>query len=101
MTTTAMSRPLAAFSNEPVCSFSKPEEIHAAKSALAKVRAEFGREYELWIAGARQKPGDRLSSVNPSRPSEVVGRHHKATADLANRAIEDAHSFFPEWSRTP
>src|SRR5579862_6070095 len=100
MTTTAMSRPLAAFSNEPVCSFSKPEEMQAAQEALKKVRAEFGREYELWIAGARHKTGDLLASVNPSRPSEIVGRHHKATAELANRAIEDAYAYFPAWSRT-
>jgi 1-pyrroline-5-carboxylate dehydrogenase len=101
MTTTAAPRPLAAFSNEPVCAFAKPEEMRAATAALAKVRAEFGREYELWIAGAHHKTGDLLNSVNPSRPSEIVGRHHRADAALANRAIEDAHAYFAEWSRTP
>src|SRR5579862_4376679 len=101
MTTTAMSRPLAAFSNEPVCSFSKPEEMQAAQEALKKVRAEFGREYELWIAGARHKTGDLLTSVNPSKPSEIIGKHHKATPELAKLAIEDAHAYFPEFSRTP
>ena len=39
--------------------------------------------------------------MNPSKPSEIVGRHHRASAELANRAIEDAHAYFPEWSRTP
>ncbi len=101
MTTTAVSRPLAAFTNEPVCAFSKPEEIQAARAALQKVRAELGREYELWIAGARHKTGDLLNSVNPARPSEIVGRHHRASAALAAKAIEDAHAYFPEWSRTP
>jgi len=101
MTIPAASRPLAAFSNEPVSAFSKPEEMRAAHAALAKVRAEFGRTHELWIAGARHKTGDLLNSVNPSRPSESVGRHHRADAKLANHAIEDAHAFFPEWSRTP
>ncbi|HLH40269.1 MAG TPA: L-glutamate gamma-semialdehyde dehydrogenase [Bryobacteraceae bacterium] len=101
MTTTAVSRPLAAFTNEPVCAFSRPEEIQAARAALKKVRAEFGREYELWIAGGRHKTGDLLSSVNPARPSEIVGRHHRANAALAAKAIEDVHAYFPEWSRTP
>src|SRR5277367_5490720 len=101
MTTPAVSRPLAAFTNEAVNTFSKPEDAAAAQAALKKVRAEFGREYELWIAGARHKTGDLLLSVNPSKPSEIVGRHHKATTELANRAIEDAHAYFPEWSRTP
>src|SRR5580704_12690389 len=101
MTTPAVSRPLAAFSNEPVADFSKPENLRAGQAALAKVRAELGREYDLWIAGGRHKTGDLLDSVNPAKPSEIVGRHHKASAALANQAIEDAHAFFPEFSRTP
>ena len=99
--TIAAPRRLAAFKNEPVSAFLKPEEIRAAQAALEKVRGEFRREYELWIAGARHKTGDLLNSVNPSRPSETVGRHHRADAALAHRAIEDAHAYFAEWSRTP
>src|SRR5580658_9376303 len=101
MTTPAVSRPLAAFINEEVNTYSKSEDAAAAQAALKKIRSEFGREYELWIAGARHKTGDLLTSLNPSKPSEVVGLHHKATTELAKRAIEDAHAYFPEWSRTP
>ncbi|HML17385.1 MAG TPA: L-glutamate gamma-semialdehyde dehydrogenase [Bryobacteraceae bacterium] len=101
MTTPAISRPLAAFHNEPVSQFSTSEQRSAAQGAWAAVRAQFGREYDLWIAGERHQTGDFLDSVNPSKPSEIVGRHHKASAALANRAIEDASAFFPEWSRTP
>src|SRR5258706_5655140 len=101
MTSPATSRPLAAFTNEPCADFSKPENRTAAQATLAQVRSQMGREYELWIAGARHKTGDLVASVNPSNPSEVVGRHHKADASLANRAIEDAHAYFAEWSRTP
>jgi len=101
MTTPAVSPRLAAFVNEAVNTFSKPEDAAAAQAALKKVRAEFGREYELWIAGARHKTGDLLTSVNPSKPSEIIGKHHKATPELAKLAIEDAHAYFPEFSRTP
>jgi 1-pyrroline-5-carboxylate dehydrogenase len=96
-----MSRPLAAFKNEVVLDFKRPEDLSAAQAALKRVRGELGREYELWIAGERHKTGDLLDSTNPSKPSEVVGRHHRATRELANRAIEDAHAYFPEYSRTP
>jgi 1-pyrroline-5-carboxylate dehydrogenase len=95
------SRTLAAFVNEPVSTFSKSEERAAAQAALDRIRKEFGREHELRIAGARHKTGDLLASLNPSRPSEIIGRHHKATPALAARAIEDAHAFFNEWRRTP
>jgi 1-pyrroline-5-carboxylate dehydrogenase len=69
------------------------------EAALAQVRSEFGREYDLQIAGERLKTPDKLQSVNPSNPSEIVGIHQKATPTMASNAIEAAHSFFPEWSR--
>src|SRR5690349_23986548 len=69
--------------------------------ALAKVRSEFGREYQLRIDGQWIATGDTLVSVNPSNPREVVGIHHKATAELAGRAVENAWNYFAEWSRVP
>src|SRR5882762_206855 len=88
------------FRNEPFIDFSTPANRQVMEAALAKVRSEFGREYDLRIAGERLKTPDKLKSVNPSRPSEIVGIHQKATPDLATKAIEAAHAFFPEWSRT-
>jgi|HubBroStandDraft_6_1064221.scaffolds.fasta_scaffold49979_3 1-pyrroline-5-carboxylate dehydrogenase len=92
---------VGAFHNEPYTDFSTPEGRRIVAEAGAKVRAELGREYELRVAGRRVKTNDTLKSVNPSKPSEIVGRHHKATVELANEAIESAASFFPEWSGTP
>ena len=89
------------FQNEPYTDFSVPANRQAMDAALAKVRSEFGREYDLLIAGGRLKTPDKLKSVNPSNPSEIVGIHQKATQAMASKAIESAHSFFPEWSRTP
>ena len=91
----------AAFANEPVADFSKPANREAMERALREVRAQFGREYELLIAGRREKTGDQLKSLNPSRPSEIVGVHNKATAALAKEAVEAAHAYFPEWSAVP
>src|ERR1039457_4746510 len=92
---------LPPFQNEELADFSKPENREAMERALAAVRPQLGREYEILIGGQRFKTGDLLKSLNPSRPSEVVGVHHRATTELANRAIEDAYAFFPEWSATP
>jgi 1-pyrroline-5-carboxylate dehydrogenase len=88
------------FRNEPYTDFSLPANRQAMEAALAKVRGQFGREYDLLIAGERLKTPGKLKSVNPSRPSEVVGIHQKATPEMAPRAIEAAHGYFPEWSRT-
>ncbi|MEQ1948312.1 MAG: L-glutamate gamma-semialdehyde dehydrogenase [Bryobacteraceae bacterium] len=97
---TTVTSALPAFANEPFHDFSDPGVWAAAQDAYARVRSEYGREYELWIAGAPQHTGDLLTSIDPSHPSEIVGRHHKATAELARRAVEDAYAFYPEWSRT-
>jgi 1-pyrroline-5-carboxylate dehydrogenase len=92
---------LPEFKNEPYTDFSQPENRRGMQQALAKVRSEFGREYELVIAGDRVKTGDLLKSVNPSRPAEVVGLHHKANAELARRSVEAAYEYFPEWAKVP
>ncbi len=92
---------LSEFRNEPYTDFSQPENRRMMEAALARVRSEFGREYELRIDGQWVATGDKLVSVNPSNPQEIVGIHHKATKDLAHRAVETAYAFFPEWCRTP
>lgn len=92
---------LPPFTNETVTDFSQPANRKAMEQALAQVRGEFGREYDIQIAGEHFKTGDLLKSLNPSQPNQVVSVHHKATTELATRAIENAYSFFPEWSATP
>lgn len=92
---------LSPFRNEPYTDYSTVENRRAMERALAEVRAQFGREYDLIIGGSAIKTDNKLSSRNPSRPEEVVGVHQKATPELASRAVEFAHASFPKWSRTP
>jgi 1-pyrroline-5-carboxylate dehydrogenase len=92
---------LTEFRNEAYTNFSDPANRRAMELALSKVRSELGREYELRIGGESIATGDKLTSVNPSKTAEVVGVHHKATAALAKRAVEEAYAYFPQWSRTP
>ena len=66
------------------------------EKALQKVRSEFGCEYKLRIGGESISTGDKLVSLNPSNTVEVVGIHHKATPDLAKRAVEEAYAYFPQ-----
>ena len=89
------------FRNEPAADFSKPENVEAMLAALAVVRAEFGREYDLLIGGETIRTRDLLKSVNPSKPTETVGLHHKANATLAAKAVCVADDAFQPWARTP
>src|SRR5579864_6777044 len=92
---------LPAFANEHVADFSQPRNREAMEKALRDVRAQFGQDHDLLIAGRREKTADKLKSLNPSRPGEVVGIHSKATAEMAREAVESAHAYFPEWAATP
>ena len=92
---------LPEFRNELYTDFSVPENRQAMEAALAGVRSQFGREYQLRIGSEWIATGDKLVSLNPSNTRETVGVHHKANRELANRAVECAYAGFPSWSRTP
>src|SRR5689334_6831007 len=91
---------MTAFANEACTDFSRKENADAMRAALANVRSELGREYDLLIAGERRKSVAKLESLNPSRPSEVVGIHQKGTERDARDAVEAAYTYFPDWSQT-
>ena len=84
-----MALTLPPFQNEPYSDFSKAVNRQAMDEALARVRLELGRAYPLWIAGGPVETGDMLVSTNPSHQNEIIGSHHKATPDLAKRAMAD------------
>src|SRR5215831_19251917 len=89
------------FRNEPLTDFTKETNAAAMRSAIEKVQSELGREYPLVIGGERIKTGATLDSVNPANRTQVVGTFHKATKDLANRAVETAYLTLPTWRNVP
>src|SRR5207302_8800024 len=89
------------FSNEPFVNFSMPENRKAMEDALKKVAGELGREYPLYIAGEKITTPEKMTSINPSHPNQVVGIFQKATIELANRAVEEANRAFERWKRIP
>lgn len=93
---------LPPFVNEPYRDFSQPEHKASMLDALALVRSQLGREYPLQIGGLLEQGGDsKLLSYNPSKPTELIGIHQKATAAQANRAVELAAQYFPTWAAVP
>jgi len=89
------------FRNEPFIDYSKQENRSGMLAALAKVKSQFGREYPLIIGKERITTGKKLSSANPSRPSEVIGVFSEAGADHANQAMEVAQKAFESWRHVP
>ena len=68
----------APFVNEPFTDFSAEHIARRMRAAIEKVRGELGREYDLVIGGKRSKTQEKIQSINPARPSQVVGRHQRA-----------------------
>src|SRR3954469_5906352 len=92
---------LPKFTNEPYADFSKPAIRELAQKALAKVRKELGKEYDILISGERRRSTSTLTSVNPAHPSEIIGIHQMASEDDAREVIETASAYFPTWSEVP
>src|SRR5262249_58584321 len=89
------------FRNEPLTDFTKAENAAAMRVAIEKVAGQLGAEYPLVIGGERIKTGNTLDSINPANRTQVVGRFHKATKELAEKAVEAAAETFKTWRHTP
>jgi 1-pyrroline-5-carboxylate dehydrogenase len=88
------------FVNEPFTSFALEEQASAMRQALAQVAEQLGREYDLVIGGNRLRTPGKITSINPARPTQVVGVHQKAGAEHVQLAMEAALAAFESWSRT-
>src|SRR5437870_2420465 len=92
---------LPPFANEPFIDFSAAENKRAMQTALAEVETMLGREYDIVIGGRRLRTLGKIRSVNPARPTQIVGVHQRAEAEHAEEAMQAALAAFPAWSRTP
>jgi 1-pyrroline-5-carboxylate dehydrogenase len=88
------------FVNEPPVDFNREENARKMRSAIEKVRGQLGREYDLIIGGQHVKTGEKIKSVNPAKPSQVVGLHQKASREHVEPAMNAALKAFDSWSRT-
>src|SRR6266852_3597504 len=87
------------FVNEPLTDFSKEENARKMRAAIEKVRGQLGREYDLITGGKRVKTKDKIKSINPAKPSELVGLHQKAGKEQVEPAMQAALEAFESWSR--
>src|SRR5438876_9711266 len=88
------------FKSEPFVDFTREENARKMRAAIEKVRGQLGREYDLVIGGKRVKTSDKIKSINPAKPSQVVGLHQKAGKEHVEPAMNAALRAFETWSRT-
>src|ERR1700684_934255 len=78
------------FVNEPFYDFRHEDNARKMRAAIERVRGELGREYDLIIGGQRIKTADKIKSLNPSKPSALVGTHQKAGKEHVEPAMKAA-----------
>lgn len=88
------------FRNEPFTNFNDPVNKQAMLDALAKVKAELGKEYPLVIGGEKIFTEKKVKSINPGNIDEVVGIQSQADQELAEKAIQIALETFKTWQYT-
>ena len=88
------------FANEPPVDFTLEDSRRQMRDALGAERAAFGQEYPLVIGSGKPTSGQWIESVNPSNPSEIVGRVVRATTEQAQAAVDAALAAAPGWRAT-
>jgi 1-pyrroline-5-carboxylate dehydrogenase len=92
--------PRGVFANEPFTDFNDPENARSMRRALDYVGAHLGVEYSLIIGGKRLKTPEKIRSINPAHPAQVVGIHQKAGAAQVEPAMTAALRAFESWSKS-
>ena len=88
------------FRNEPPVDFSREDNARKMRAAIEKVRGQLGREFDLIIGGKHVKTAEKIKSVNPAKPSQVVGTHQKAGKEHVEPAMNAALKAFETWKNT-
>jgi len=92
--------PTTPFRNEPATDFTNPENARRMREALVKVRGELGREYDMVIGDRLIKTQEKIKTINPAKPSEVVGVFQSAGREHVEPAVQAALAAFDSWKRT-
>ncbi|MEB3309250.1 MAG: L-glutamate gamma-semialdehyde dehydrogenase [Snowella sp.] len=95
------SLPTKGYPNAPDTDYANATLRDQAIQGLAKVKDALGKTYLPLINGEYVHTEIVIDSVNPSRPSELVGKVGLISVDQAEQALEAAKNAFPAWKKTP
>ncbi|MES2964205.1 MAG: bifunctional proline dehydrogenase/L-glutamate gamma-semialdehyde dehydrogenase, partial [Bdellovibrionota bacterium] len=86
------------FKNEPLMDFGIEKNRARIKQVLGDSKSyASGQEHALFINGKEVKTGRFIDSLNPAKPSHVVGRVHVAGVAEAEAAMKAAKDAYPSW----
>jgi len=85
------------FRNEPQADFTKQAIRESFPLAIGKMRKSFGRTYPLLIGGKKLHTKEKIPSVNPANPAEVVGHVCLAGQKEIEAALTAAEESLAAW----
>ncbi len=91
---------LTRFTNEPLTDYALPENLAAAKAAVARAQAGFGAFHPAWIGGRPLTTEKRITSTAPAQPDLVLGTTSSCSKEDVDAAMAAAQAAFGPWSRT-
>ncbi len=82
--------------------FNPPEELHLKyDEALAKLKAQFGKEYGMIINGKDVFAEEKVENRSPADTDVVLGLFQKGTVEHAHAAMNAARKAAYSWAHTP
>jgi RHH-type transcriptional regulator, proline utilization regulon repressor / proline dehydrogenase / delta 1-pyrroline-5-carboxylate dehydrogenase len=86
--------------NTPDSDYSQAVLRQQAQDAIASVKRQLGRQYWPWVNGASVTVAFSRTSVNPSCPTDEIGRVGQGTIALAEQAMQAAKAALRGWQKT-
>jgi len=90
-----------AFRNAPNTDFNLEENRARMRAALESMGRRLGAVHPIVIGGRRISDREKVASVNPARPGQVVGSWARATVADADAAVAAARAAWPAWAARP
>lgn len=82
--------------------FNPPDELHTKfEAAMAKTRANLGKEYAMIIDGKEVFADEKFDDHSPIDTSMNLAVMQKGNQSHAKQALEAARKAFPGWAKTP
>jgi 1-pyrroline-5-carboxylate dehydrogenase len=88
------------FVNEPICDYSKDENVKGVEGAVRALEHRFDGYYPAIIGGRKVETERSIVSICPALPDRVVGRVAGCTRSQVDEAIAEAKKAFAFWART-
>ncbi|MEO8893921.1 MAG: L-glutamate gamma-semialdehyde dehydrogenase [Coleofasciculaceae cyanobacterium] len=89
------------FPNAADTDYAEVEARVEAQQAFSTVRQQLGKTYLPLVNGEYVETEVTVDSVNPSNPTEVIGKIGLLSIEQADQAMAAAKVAFPAWRRTP